>query len=67
MTYNRRREATRAARELVAAEKLRLLYVGITRARSELVITWNTGRNGDQREALPLTDLRALLAGERAQ
>ena len=57
--------ATRAARELVAAEKLRLLYVGITRARSELVITWNTGRNGDQREALPLTDLRALLAGER--
>ena len=59
--------ATRAARELVAAEKLRLLYVGITRARSELVITWNTGRNGDQREALPLNDLRALLAGERAQ
>ena len=60
-------EATRAARELVAAEKLRLLYVGITRARSELIITWNTGRNGDQREALPLTDLRELLAGERAQ
>ncbi len=59
--------ATRAARELVAAEKLRLLYVGITRARSELVITWNMGRNGDQREALPLADLRALLAGERAQ
>ena len=27
-----------------AAERLRLLYVGITRARKELVITWNTGR-----------------------
>lgn len=59
-------EESRAARALVAAEKLRLLYVGITRARSELVITWNTGRNGDQRETLPLTDLREALAGEDA-
>lgn len=27
-----------------AAERLRLLYVAITRAKSDLVITWNTGR-----------------------
>jgi DNA helicase-2/ATP-dependent DNA helicase PcrA len=27
-----------------AAERLRLFYVGITRARRELIITWNTGR-----------------------
>jgi hypothetical protein len=32
--------------------------VGITRARSELVITWNTGRRGEQVEARPLAALR---------
>jgi DNA helicase II / ATP-dependent DNA helicase PcrA len=43
-----------------AAERLRLLYVAITRARRELVITWNTGRfwerggNHVKRPALPL-------------
>jgi DNA helicase II / ATP-dependent DNA helicase PcrA len=51
-------EATRTARLEYASERLRLLYVGITRARRELVITWNTGRNGDQVEALPLAALR---------
>jgi superfamily I DNA/RNA helicase len=35
-----------------------LLYVGITRAKSELVISWNTGRNGEQIEARPLAALR---------
>ena len=40
-----------------AAERLRLLYVGITRARKELVITWNTGR-GNATEAVPLLALR---------
>ncbi|MEM6529283.1 MAG: ATP-dependent helicase [Chloroflexota bacterium] len=53
-----RGSATRAARTEYAAERLRLLYVGITRARRELVITWNTGRRGDQREAVPLIALR---------
>lgn len=51
-------EATQAARIEYAAERLRLLYVGITRARSELVITWNTGRRGEQVEARPLAALR---------
>ena len=40
-----------------AAERLRLLYVGITRARKELVITWNTGR-GNATEAAPIVALR---------
>lgn len=50
--------ATQEARIEYAAERLRLLYVGITRAKSELVITWNTGRNGEQIEARPLAALR---------
>ena len=45
------------ARVDYAAERLRLLYVGITRARKELVITWNTGR-GNATEAAPLIALR---------
>lgn len=36
--------ATRRARVDFAAERLRLLYVAITRARRELMISWNTGR-----------------------
>ena len=39
-------EASRLARLDYVRERLRLLYVGITRARKELVITWNTGRPG---------------------
>jgi DNA helicase-2/ATP-dependent DNA helicase PcrA len=34
------------ARLKYIAERLRLLYVGITRARKELVITWNSGKGG---------------------
>lgn len=36
--------ASQQARIDYAAERLRLLYVGITRARRDLVIMWNTGR-----------------------
>jgi len=50
--------ATLQARERYIAERLRLLYVGITRARRELMVTWNTGRRQDTVEALPLTHLR---------
>ncbi len=55
-------EATQAARMEYSSERLRLLFVGITRARKSLVITWNTGRpkNGaEARAALPLVSLAA--------
>ena len=55
-TY-REGNATLAARIDYAAERLRLLYVGITRARKELIVTWNTGR-GEASEATPLVALR---------
>ncbi len=51
-------EATRQARLDYVRERLRLLYVGITRARRELIITWNTGRKGNLQPALPLVALQ---------
>jgi DNA helicase-2/ATP-dependent DNA helicase PcrA len=42
--WGREGEATHQARLAYIAERLRLLYVGITRARRDLIITWNTGR-----------------------
>jgi len=51
--------ATRQARLDYASERLRLFFVGITRARQSLVITWNTGnrKNDPARVALPLEAL----------
>lgn len=49
--------ATLESRYSYAAERLRLLFVGITRARKELIITWNTGRNGNCHAATPLEEL----------
>ncbi len=51
-------EATREARVDYAGERMRLLYVGITRARRALIVTWNAGRRGDLQPAVPLTALR---------
>jgi len=51
-----RKNATFQSRLAYCAERLRLLYVGITRARKELIITWNTGR-GQSLPALPLQEL----------
>jgi DNA helicase-2/ATP-dependent DNA helicase PcrA len=53
-------QATAQARLDYAAERLRLLYVGITRAKRELIITWNTGRHpgGDLRPAVAFQALR---------
>ena len=51
-------QASTAARIDYAAERLRLLYVGITRAREELVTTWNSGRQGDSYPATPLVALQ---------
>jgi DNA helicase II / ATP-dependent DNA helicase PcrA len=50
--------ATQEARVSYCSERLRLLYVGITRARKELLITYNTGRRNDCKPALPLVELR---------
>ncbi|QPC84006.1 ATP-dependent helicase [Phototrophicus methaneseepsis] len=58
-------QPTQDARIEYAAERLRLLYVGITRARRELVITWNTGRNGEQVEARPVAALRGWWVQQR--
>jgi DNA helicase-2/ATP-dependent DNA helicase PcrA len=49
--------ATLEARQDYAAERLRLLFVGITRAKRELIITWNTGRYENMKPAIPLTAL----------
>jgi len=56
--------ATQEARLDYAAERLRLLYVGITRARRELIITWNTGRRGDQQPAVPFIALQTFWEGQ---
>jgi DNA helicase II / ATP-dependent DNA helicase PcrA len=52
-------QATAQARLDYAAERLRLLYVGITRAKRELIITWNTGRHPGG-ELRPAVAFRAL-------
>jgi len=57
-------EATQRARHEYAAERLRLLYVGITRAKKGLIITWNTGRRGDQQQAAPFIELLSFWKGE---
>jgi DNA helicase-2/ATP-dependent DNA helicase PcrA len=56
--------ATLDARLDYARERLRLLYVGITRAKKELIITWNTGRRGESRPAIPLAELFSYLENE---
>ncbi len=50
--------ATRKARLDYVRERLRLFYVGITRARKELIVTWNTGRKGDATPSLPFAALQ---------
>ncbi len=57
--------ATEQARRAVAAERLRLLYVGLTRARRELILTYNTGRNPERdpnEPALAFTALKGFVA-----
>lgn len=53
--------ATQKARLEYISERLRLLFVGITRARKELILTWNTGQNKDMRPAEPLLELAGFL------
>ncbi len=59
--------ATYQARLDYAAERLRVLFVAITRARKELIITWNTGRSAaDNRNlSLPYPWLPCKLSGRK--
>jgi len=50
--------ATRKARLDDAAESLRTFYVGITRARRQLIVTYNTGRKGNNGPSVPFTVLK---------
>ncbi len=59
-------QATQKARQEIAAERLRLLYVGVTRAKRELIVTYNTGRNPERdpnRPALAFEAMRAFVHG----
>ena len=49
--------ATKNARVEYAKERLRLFFVGITRAKSELIITWNTGKRGKCNKSVPFAAL----------
>jgi DNA helicase-2/ATP-dependent DNA helicase PcrA len=51
-------QPTQEARWDYAAERVRLLYVGITRAKQALVMTWNTGRRGEAQPAAPFIALQ---------
>jgi DNA helicase II / ATP-dependent DNA helicase PcrA len=57
-------EATLEARRKYCAERLRLLFVGITRAKKELIITWNSGKRGDQTLSIPVAELSDFLKRE---
>ena len=48
---------TLKAREEYASERLRLIYVGITRAKKALVLTWNTGRRRNSQPSIPFIAL----------
>jgi DNA helicase-2/ATP-dependent DNA helicase PcrA len=49
--------ATLAARLDYVKERLRLFYVGITRAKRDLIVTWNSGRQGDATPSLAFAEL----------
>jgi DNA helicase-2/ATP-dependent DNA helicase PcrA len=59
--------ATRQARLDYVRERLRLLYVSITRARKELILTWNTGRSREAKQmAVPFIALQTWWEEQRA-
>jgi DNA helicase-2/ATP-dependent DNA helicase PcrA len=45
-------------------ERLRLFYVGITRAKQELIVTWNSGRQGDATPSLAMSELMGWWEGK---
>jgi len=58
-------ESSALARDEYIRERLRLLYVSITRAKQELIITWNTGRGGKYTPAVAFTALTDYYAQEQ--
>lgn len=50
-------KATFESRLGYVKERLRLFYVGITRAKKDLIVTWNSGRQGDATPSLALSEL----------
>ena len=57
--------ATARSRLNYVKERLRLFYVGITRAKRELIVTWNSGRQGDATPSLPTAELMGWWEGIR--
>jgi DNA helicase-2/ATP-dependent DNA helicase PcrA len=55
-------EPTLQSRLDYAAERLRLLYVGITRARKELILMWDTGQMQSSGSGLTASPARPLIA-----
>ncbi len=49
--------ATLQSRLDYVKERLRLFYVGLTRAKRDLIITWNSGRQGDALPSLAFSEL----------
>ncbi|MFN8404857.1 MAG: ATP-dependent helicase [Anaerolineales bacterium] len=56
--------ATMRSRLDYVKERLRLFYVGITRAKRDLIVTWNSGRQGDATPSLPLSELMGWWEGK---
>jgi DNA helicase-2/ATP-dependent DNA helicase PcrA len=54
-------KATLQARWEYVRERLRLFYVGITRAKKELVVTWNNGRKSNLSPSIPFIALQTYL------
>lgn len=58
--------ATQNSRVEYSAERLRLFFVAITRARKELCITWNTGRRGEAKQSMPFEAIRSAWEAKHA-
>ncbi|MDZ4768991.1 MAG: ATP-dependent helicase [Chloroflexota bacterium] len=56
--------ATTRARDELIGERLRLLYVGITRARKELIVSFNSGRRREAGAADAFIELRRYAQAE---
>ncbi len=59
--------ATMQSRLGYVKERLRLLYVGITRAKRDLIVTWNSGRQGDATPSLALSEMMGWWEGKETE